>query len=346
MTDETRNLQVVVRDFFEKYLTTERYASVNTIASYRDAIKLFIVYSAEERRCKADRLDYSVLDVANVRGFLKWLETERNCGARTRNQRLAVLKSFAVYVATIEPRHLERCRTIRELPRAGFERPEPPWLDEEDTLQLMKAVQGTDSRRDSAFLMLLYDTGARVQEVADLNVRDVNHDGVPFVRLQGKGRKQRTNVVGAATLKALLRWLEVRRNPGPDEPLFVNTRGSRITRSGIAWVLGRAAQRAGLKPNNAAYVTPHVIRHTTAMHLLRSGVDITTVAAWLGHASLETTNDYVQITLRMKQEALAQANPPSALEAVDYPSDELIVWLDNLVRVPRYVERSARNLSQ
>ena len=128
MTDATRNLQIVVRDFFEKHLATERYASANTIASYRDAMKLFIGYSATVRRCKADRLDYSVLDVANVRGFLKWLETERKCGSRTRNQRLAVLKSFAIYVATIEPRHLEKCRTIRELRWARIEKPEPPWL--------------------------------------------------------------------------------------------------------------------------------------------------------------------------------------------------------------------------
>ena len=325
----------LVRDFFERHLIVERQVSDNTLIAYRDAIRLFLLFVDRP----AERLDFDVLCVDTVRKFLGWLEAERGCGPRTRNHRLAVLKAFAAFVALVDPRHLERCRQIRQMPRAKVERPEPDWLTTQELSRLIDAVRPTHQERDRALLLLMYDTGARVQEIADLNVGDVQERSRAFVQFQAKGGRQRTNVLGDATVAAIQRWLALRGTLAPDAPLFVNTRGARITRSGISWIVEQTAERAQLEPEHAARVTPHVIRHTTAMHLLEAGVDITTVAAWLGHASLETTNEYVQITLRMKQEALASLEQPAVLDDASYPDDPLIAWLDALCGTPRYVQK-------
>jgi site-specific recombinase XerD len=153
-------------------------------------------------------------------------------------------------------------------------------------------------------LLVLYNTGARVQEIADLNVGDFHAAPIPLVHLRGKGRKQRTCPLWSRTVVAVQAWLAERQAPRLDEPLFLNARGQRLSRSGIAHLLRTAAHHAELTPRHARHVSPHVLRHTTAMHLLRAGVDITTIAAWLGHAQLSTTHSYIEIDLRMKRAAI------------------------------------------
>jgi integrase/recombinase XerD len=338
MKTTTKTIQTLVHDFFERHLAVERNAGRHTIAAYRDALKLFLAWAAETHRCTADRLDHSVLAAESVRGFLKWLEQHRGSSPRTRNQRLAILKSFARYVASIEPQHLDQCRVIREIPTACVEHPEPPYLDEDEIVQLLRFVDGASAQRDRALLLLLYNTGARVQEIVDIDVGDLHDAGLAFVQLRGKGRKQRTCPLWPRTVAAVRAWLERRGTPAQHEPLFLNACGQRLTRSGVAYILQRTRARAGLKPRHASRLTPHVIRHTTAMHLLRSGVDITTIAAWLGHAQLSTTHGYVQIDLRMKQQALAQIEAPPELTRGEFPSDRLITWLESLGRPPYYVQ--------
>lgn len=293
------SLQTLVQDFFEKHLTVERHASRHTVLAYRDALKLFLHHTAERHGCTADELDTEVLDVEPVRSFLDWLETERHCTARTRNHRLAVIKAFARYVASVAPEHLERCRRIRQLRPAQFEHPAIEYLEEDEMLELVRAIDPAKGHRDRALLLLLYNTGARVQEVVALDVEDLRLDPVPLVTLEGKGRKQRTCPLWARTVEALVAWLAER--GGADGPLFVNTQGHRLSRSGVAYILRKLADRADISPRHATRVSPHVIRHTTAMHLLHAGADITTIAAWLGHAQLSTTHGYVEIDLRMKQ---------------------------------------------
>ncbi len=338
MKTTTKTLPTLVRDFFEHYLAVERNASRHTIAAYRDALKLFLRWAAQRRGCPADQLDHAVLTAESVRGFLRWLDQHRGSSPRTRNQRLAVLKSFLRYVASIEPQHLERCRTIREIPPARVDHPEPAYLDEDETVQLLHSVDDASGQRDRALLLLLYNTGARVQEIVDLDVGDLHDAGLAFVRLRGKGRKQRTCPLWPRTVAAVHAWLQLRRAPAPDEPLFLNACGRRLTRSGVAYILQRAKSRAGLEPRHARRLTPHVMRHTTAMHLLQSGVDITTIAAWLGHADLSTTHAYVQIDLRMKQRALAELNAPPELTQGEFPSEEIITWLERIGRSSRYVQ--------
>lgn len=333
MNSNIVSIQQLVQDFFEKHLAIERNASRNTILAYRDALRLFLSYAAQRFECTVDQLDHQILEVEVVRSFLGWLETQRNCGARTRNQRLAAIKTFVRYVAAVAPEHLERCRRIRELPPARFEQPEVEYLEEEELREIVKAVT---QRRDTALLLLMYNTGARVQEIVDLDVADLRLDPVPVVTLKGKGRKQRTCPLWDRTVAALNQWLAERGKV--EGPLFLNTQGRRLSRSGVAYILRKLAERAGLAPRHAARVTPHVIRHTTAMHLLQSDVDITTIAAWLGHSQLTTTHGYVEIDLRMKQKALAATAALPQLTQGKFPEGELLAWLAGLGRTRRYVE--------
>lgn len=330
------SLQALVRDFFEKHLVVERHASRHTVVAYRDSLKLFLAFAAERIGCSADRLDHAVLDVDVVRSFLGWLERRRQCGARTRNHRLAALKAFVRYVASVAPEHLERCRRIRELPPALFEHPEVQYLDDDEVLRLVKAIDPATGRRERALLLLLYNTGARVQEIVDLDVCDLRLNPVPIVTLEGKGRKQRTCPLWTRTVEALEAWLVERgKSAGP---LFLNALGRRLSRSGIAYILQKFTARAGLSPRHAERVSPHVIRHTTAMHLLEAGVDITTIAAWMGHAQLSTTHGYVEVNLRMKQKALAAAAALPELNQGEFPQGDLLSWLASLGRSRRYAQ--------
>ena len=208
MKTTTKTLPALVHDFFERHLAVERNAGRHTIAAYRDALKLFLRWAAQTRGCPADQLDHAVLTAASVRDFLHWLQQERGASPRTRNQRLAVLKSFARYVASIEPQHLEGCRVIREIPTARVEHPEPAYLDEDETVQLLHSVDAPSGQRDRALLLLLYNTGARVQEIVDLDVGDLHDAGLAFVRLRGKGRKQRTCPLWQRTVVAVHVWLQ------------------------------------------------------------------------------------------------------------------------------------------
>jgi site-specific recombinase XerD len=328
------SLQCHVQNFFEKHLTFERNASRNTILAYRDCLKLFLGRAAEQRRISVDQLDESVLDLAEIVSFLDWLANERNCAPRTRNQRLAALKAFARYLGSVAPEHLERCRRIRELRPAAFDKPEPDYLDVDEFSQLLKAT--VSSRRDRALLLLLYNTGARVQELVDLDLSDLRRDPVPIVTLEGKGRKQRTCPLWDRTLAAIDDWLKERGET--NGPLFLNRHNRRLTRSGVAYILNAIANKAQLEPRHAKRITPHVIRHTTAMHLLQSNVDITTIAAWLGHSQLDTTHAYIEINLRMKIDALAAAELPSRLSKGTFPKNDLLNWLAALGRSPTYVQ--------
>jgi len=331
----------LVQDFFETHLAVERRVSRHTVLAYRDALKLFLRHAAERLGSSPDALDAEALDVDVIRSFLGALETERGCGARTRNHRLAVLKAFAHYVASVAPEHLERCRRLRELRPARVEQPEIEYLDDDEVQSLFAAVDPAAGCRDRALLLVLYNTGARVQELVELDVSDLQRDPVPLVTLRGKGRKKRTCPLWPRTLQAIEAWLDER--GGQDGPLFLNARGYRLTRSGVAHILRTLTKRARLSPRHARRVTPHVIRHTTAMHLLQAGVDLTTIAAWLGHAQLATTHAYVEINLRMKQDALAAADTLPEIPDAVYPDDELVAWLASLGRSRRYVQPPARN---
>lgn len=327
------SLQCLVQKFFEEYLPTERNASRNTTLAYRDAMKLFLQHAAVRQQRDPEQLDHSALDVSVVRSFLESLEHQRKCGPRTRNQRLAGIKSFSRFVSSVAPEHLERCRRIRDLLPARTEHAEVHYLDEDEVRRVVSASDASRSLRDRALVLMLYNTGLRVQELADLNVADVHFDPIPYVVIVGKGRKQRTCPLWSRTVEAISAWLDERGAPHASDPLFVNSRRGRLSRSGVADIVRRLVARADFAPRHAKHVSPHVMRHTTAMHLLQAGVDITTIAAWLGHTQLATTHGYVEINLRMKQKAVAAlATTLPKMPRYKFPSGDLLTWLDGLGR--------------
>ncbi|MFW2386956.1 MAG: tyrosine-type recombinase/integrase [Polyangiales bacterium] len=335
------SLQRAIQDFFEKYLTIERNASRHTILAYRDAFKLFLQHAAEKHGVTVDQLDDSILELDTVRSFLEWLERVRGSSPRSRNQRLTAIKTFARYLASIAPEHLERCRRIRAMPMAAFQRTEVGYLEPDEIARLLAGAG--DDRRNRALVLLLYNTGSRVQELVDLDLSSLRLDPVALVTFDGKGRRQRTCPLWNKTVVAIQQWL-AERGPHPG-PLFVNRQGLRLSRSGVAYILRTIATRAQLEPRRAQRVTPHVIRHTTAMHLLQSHVDITTIAAWLGHATLDTTHGYVEIDLRMKQKALAAASLPPGLRGGSFPEGRLLAWLTSLGKIQNYAQPPPANPS-
>lgn len=337
-------LTALVQEFLTRYLPLERNSSPNTVLSYRDALKLLLRFLSRSQGRRPETLTCDdVLDAEQVRAFLRWLIHERRCKAATCNQRLAALKCFAGYVASRAPEQLDRCRRVRELPRARTEEREAEYLDSDETVRLLQAPDAdrVAGARDRALLLLLYNTGARVQEVCNLDIKHIRLDEVPCVRLLGKGRKERVCPLWKKTVTALKAWLQHRQAAGDEAPLFLNANGRRLSRSGVAHVLSRAAAKARLGAlKHARRATPHVIRHTTAMHLLQVGADLSTIASWLGHAHLSTTHGYVTISLRMKQEAVAAATLIPELRAGTFPAPDVVAWLDQLGRQPRYVDSS------
>ena len=333
MKSSAVSLPALVQGFFEDHLSAERNASRNTVIAYRDALKLYLRHASACVGRSPEQLDHAVLDVALVRSFLEHLERQRGCGPGTRNHRLAAIKAFARYVASVAPEHLERCRRIREMPLARTEHVEVRYLDEDEIASVVKAADASRTPRDRALLLLLYNVGLRVQELVDLNVGDIRLDPMPHVTIVGKGRRQRTCPLWSRTVQAIRAWLDERDARTDDDPLFLNVRGGRLSRSGVADILRRLVNRANVAARHAEVVSPHVLRHTTAMHLLQSGVDITTIAAWLGHAQLATTHGYVEVSLRMKQaavETIAASLPK--MPRYRFPSGDLLAWLENFGR--------------
>ena len=283
----TPTFTVIVQAFFEQHLVAERGLSSNTILSYRDTMRLLLEYLTKELQRAPDRLTLEDFDTTRVRQFLDWLETSlRHCTARTRNQRLAAIKAFFRYVATRTPEHLDRCRQIRDISAKRVEHKTVRYLEESEMQAILKGIAppAPDAVRDQALLTLMYNSGARVSEIVGLNVLDLRLGAAPKVRVMGKGQKERDCPLWSQTVELLRQWLKFRGLPeNANAPLFVNARGERLTRSGIAYILKRAAQHADLPsdPTRPKNITPHVIRHTTAMHLLTSGVDdITVISAW------------------------------------------------------------------
>jgi integrase/recombinase XerD len=305
---------------------------------------LFLRFVAQKRKRGADDLLMEEVDAALVRDFLTWLAQTRKAKPRTCNQRLAGLKSFFKYVASVAPEHLDRCRLVREIPNRRVEHREHRYLELPEVEALRATARARSSARDEALVLFLHNTGARVQEVVDLDVEHLFLKGPPRVLLRGKGRKERTCLLWGATVQALKRWL-TERGDTPDQrqqPLFTNTRGARVTRSGIAYILRSLAARTPALRDHLGPVTPHVLRHTTAMHLLKSRVDIITIAAWLGHADVSTTHGYVEADLRMKESAIAATAPTSTPpRRARYPGSKLIERLEAIGRASSYVQRDS-----
>jgi site-specific recombinase XerD len=273
------------------------------------------------------------LDALLVLDFLDHLEKQRNNSARSRNLRLTAIRSFMKFASQRDPTSLPIAQRILAIPAKRFERPMVGFLSREEMNAILNAPDSTSwsGRRDRALFATLYNTGARVSEIVRLQRRDLALQRSPFVHLHGKGRKERSVPLWPATAKTLEEWIA--RLPGlPEQPVFPNRDGRAMSRSGVEHRLDvavHAATPSCCSLHNRS-VSPHTIRHTTAMHLLQAGVDITVIALWLGHESPSTTHLYIEADLKMKELALAKVQPPNANGGRYKPTDGLLAFLEGL----------------
>jgi len=311
MTDPTQ-LGPWVRRFLMEHLVGERNLARNTQRSYRDALVLLLPFIADRVHKSVDQLSIEDLTADHVRQFLQDVEQKRGCSVATRNQRLAAIHALVRFIGQRSPEHLEWCGQLRSIPFKKTAQPPIPYLEKAEMDAVLAAPDRSTAQgqRDYGLLLFLYNTGARADEAAQLRIGDLYLSRAPqrdgsSVELWGKGNKRRRCPLWPHTASELTTRIEGR---APTEHVFLNRCGRPITRFGIHTLVERYAKRAGIQVPSLAdkRVSPHTIRHTTATHLLRAGVDINTIRAWLGHVSLNTTNIYAETDLEMKAKALAQ----------------------------------------
>ena len=319
-----------VRRFLLEHLVGERNLSINTQRSYRDMLTLLLPYVARSLKKSVDRLSVTDLSPKLIRQFLTYLEQERHCGHGTRNQRLGGLHAFARFVGEHSAEHVEWCAQIRLIPFKKTDQPGITHLNKEEMDALLAAPdrRTAQGQRDYAMLLFLYNSGARASEAADLRIEAVDAQA-RAVTIVGKGRKHRVCPLWPETVKQLL---SLSMNRAPHEAMFLNRRGQPITRFGIHALVERYAIKAGSSVPSliTKSVGPHVIRHTCACHLLRAGVDINTIRAWLGHVSLTTTNIYAEIDLETKAKALAACAPAAQSRTARRNQPEVMAFLRTL----------------
>jgi integrase/recombinase XerD len=303
---ERESLGPWLRRFLVEYIVTERNLARNTRTSYRDTFSLLLPFVSGKLRKPVDRLAVRDLTSGLVLKFLTHLEDDRDCSVRTRNQRLAAIRAFARFVGSRDPAHVEWCGHIRAIASKKSMSPPVGWLTRAE-MEAMLAVpdrKTSQGRREYALLLFLYNTGARVSEATQLKVRDLkfgrSNGGHDLATLHGKGGKMRQCPLWPETERALAKEVLDRE---AEAPVFVSRLGTQFTRFGVYRLIERCAARV---PELAGRtITPHVIRHTTACHLVLASVDINTIRAWLGHVSISTTNIYAEIDLTLKANAVA-----------------------------------------
>jgi integrase/recombinase XerD len=323
----------LLQDFFQRRLVTERGASAHTIASYRDTFELLLRYAEKHLGRTPSSLVLQDLDAPLVLSFLDHLETERGCCPRTRNLRLTAIRSFMRYASVRDPACLPVAQRVLAISGKRFDRPVLGFLSREEVQALLDAPDRTtwSGRRDTMLFTMLYNTGARVSEIIRLRVADVLVDRAHAVTLHGKGRKQRVIPLWKSTVAQLHTWFE-QIDHRPESPVFPNRAGKPMSRSGVDDRLSIAIAKASLKCPSLRdrTISPHTVRHATAMHLLQSGVDITVIAMWLGHEDTSTTHQYIEADLAMKEAALKRVDAPSGKPVVFKARDRLLAFLEAL----------------
>jgi integrase/recombinase XerD len=323
----------LLQGFFCQRLLAQRHASPQTVASYRDAFRLLLRYVEGRTRKPPVALTLEDLDAPLILGFLDHLEVQRGNSPRSRNARLAAIRSFLRFAAFEAPASLPAIQRVLAIPMKRFDRRLLGFLTRAEVAAILATpdLSTWSGHRDHVLLTTLYNTGARVSEIIALRVDSVALGRSPFIRLHGKGRKERAVPLWRSTASALTRWLRRAALP-PEAPLFPNRRGTQLSRSGVEHRLRAAIGAAqGRCPSlQRRRVSPHSFRHTTAMHLLQSGVDVAVIAMWLGHESPATTHLYVEADLAMKHRALDKLQPPKSRGLRFRPDDRLLAFLDGL----------------
>lgn len=325
-----------LQSFFLDYLPKQRGLSPHTIKSYRDSWKLLLTFLSG--RGDASRLDVDAITPERVLAFLDQLEVVRKNVASTRNGRLSAIHCFFRYFGAQHPEHLAQTQRILSIPLKRAAMREVCYLDFQEVQAVLHKIDRStaDSRRDFVLVTLLFNTGGRVSEVIGLQATDLRLAAPAHVLFRGKGRKERTCPIWTETAR-LLRDLLAEENIAPNEAncIFRNHRGQQLTRFGVRWILRKHFRNAAeqLPSLRQKRLHPHSMRHSTAVHLLRSGVDLSTIAHWLGHVSVNTTNKYLTLDLKAKTDALSKAKPlirRSDKTGTWRKNPDLLRWLDGL----------------
>ncbi len=330
----TPSFAMLLQRFFVDHLQQHRALSPCTIAAYRDTFKLLLHFAEKHLGKNPVNLVLADLDAGFLLTFLDYLERERRNATRSRNARLAALRSFLKYAAHHDLNALPIIEQALAVPMKRFERPMHGFLSREEIEAILYAPDpcGWTGQRDRALLTMLYNTGARVSEVIAIRIKDVVLDHSPCVHLYGKGRKNRSIPLWRSTVELMRKWKRCLLASEDSNYLFPNRDGTKMTRSNVTQRLALAVSTAAVTCSSLQQreVSPHTIRHATAMHLLQSGVDITVIALWLGHESPATTHMYVEADLTMKQRALNRLQPAKTKSFRYQPPDQLMKFLESL----------------
>ena len=327
------DLTPILQGFFTDRLARQKKASPNTVAAYRDTCRLLLSFAQAKTGKAPSRLSLADLDATLVGAFLAHLEDQRGNGTATRNARLAAIHSLFSYAAPRAPEHATVISQVLAIPPRRRERAIVSYLTPQETDALLAAPdrQTWHGRRDHALLLLAVQTGLRVSELTGLTRQDAHLGAGPHVRCHGKGRKDRATPLTSQVVRVLRTWL-AELGPGPGMPLFPAQAGGRLSRDAVERLVTKHATAAAdsCPSIKEKHVTPHTLRHTAAMSLLRAGVDTSVIALWLGHEDPETTQVYLHADMTIKEQALARVQPPDTSPGRYRPPDTLLAFLDNL----------------
>ena len=341
----TITFSYLVTTFFTSHLSAELGLSDNSIASYSDCMKLLIDYVCKRFKIQPEAIDLSTITSELVLDFLHSLEKKRGNGPATRNQRLAAIKTFFHFIARHIPELMQTNERIQAIKLKRTEHLPPPSLTAEEVAAILTTPdqQTLIGARDAALLQLLYNTGARVQELADITMSDVHAGSAPSVTVTGKGRKTRAIPLWQETVDAISRYVDFRKQEGIEsEHLFINPKGDPLTRFGIGRrVVLHATTAANHCPSlQGRSITPHTFRHTTALHLIEANNDIAVVKDWLGHADIKTASQYLEVSIERKRKAIEKLPPPDGglpPESPQWRQPDILKFLNRCSRQARYV---------
>ena len=326
-------LPALLQRFFTDRLCTQMEASAHTIAGYRDTFRLLLRFASEQRGRSPTKLGIEDLDAELIGDFLLHVEVARRNGARTRNTRLAAIRSFFRYVAVNEPAWLLHCQRILAMPGKRYIKRTVTFLDANEITALLATPDRSTwaGRRDYVILLIALQTGLRASELINLRCKDVALSAGAHIRCIGKGRKERCTPLRRDTASALETWLKERQGDA-DQPLFPSIRGDKLSRDALENLVRKHCVKASRScPSlSGKRVSPHTLRHSTAMELLQNGVDQSVIALWLGHESIATTQIYLHADMRLKEKALARITAPVTTPGRYRPDDQLLAFLEAL----------------
>jgi site-specific recombinase XerD len=324
---------ILLQRFFTERLVQQRQASPHTVSSYRDTFRLLLKFTSKRLRKPPDRIAFEDIDAPLIGAFLNDLQKNRGITARSRNARLAAIRSFFNFAAFEMPSRSAQIQRVLAIPTKRYVRAQIGYLTRQEVDVLLAAPNQKTwaGRRDHALLLVTVQTGARVSEVTGLKREDVNLGPGAHIRIMGKGRKERCTPLTKQSVAVLRSWLQ-EPVPGNSEMLFPNARGGRLSADGMAYILAKhvAVARQACPSLKGKRITPHVLRHTAAMELLEAGVDITVIALWLGHESVETAQVYLTSSLALKEKILAKTTPHAGRPGCYRPAGKLLGFLNSL----------------